>query len=252
MAVFLQERDFHIFRELAECRFLTLSQIAATCFTGSREAAKKRLQKLQKAGLVKRRSPRILAPSLYLLTASGMKSISVNRPVSYKAPAETTLKHEIAVRDFRAKLLAAVAETSSTLEVLSIDSQALAFDLENCSTRPDGYFEIRTDVRISRFFFEIDNGTEPYRTLLERVNEYLAFYKSGLFAERCGGGLEHFRRYPFRVLFQFSSETRMRSFVGQLRKNGVADFIVAIQRSSATDPAHFLVGSSQKSGDTDG
>lgn len=52
LAVLLQDRDLSLLRGLFESRIMTAEHVAALFFIGSREAAKKRLQKIKAASLI--------------------------------------------------------------------------------------------------------------------------------------------------------------------------------------------------------
>src|SRR4051812_13098621 len=67
----LQERDFDILAGLFECRVMTLAHVTDLYFDGKSEAAKKRVQKLKAAGLLRERKRRIGDPSVLHI---GMKA----------------------------------------------------------------------------------------------------------------------------------------------------------------------------------
>src|SRR6266481_7109268 len=64
----LQERDFQILVGLFECRVMSLRHVCDLHFQGRMESAKKRLQKLKAADLVRERTRRIGDPSILQLT----------------------------------------------------------------------------------------------------------------------------------------------------------------------------------------
>src|SRR5690349_3187740 len=64
----LQSRDFALLRGLFESRVMTLSHAAALFFDGKKEMAKKRLQKLKAAGIVRERPRHFSDPSILFLT----------------------------------------------------------------------------------------------------------------------------------------------------------------------------------------
>jgi hypothetical protein len=100
--------------------------------------------------------------------------------------------------------------------------------------RPDAYFEITANNRISRFFVEVDRGTEALHRILERVQQYREIYKTGLFSVSRGGTREKYRSLPFRVLFLFESNSRRDSFLQHLHVNGVRRFVLASCCDTAT------------------
>jgi hypothetical protein len=78
--------------------------------------------------------------------------------------------------------------------------------------RPDGFIQIELDQTNSRrtasFFVELDRSTETQQNLRGRASGYLNYYRSGGFAKRCGQPAEHFRHFPFRVLWIFRNAER--------------------------------------------
>lgn len=79
--------------------------------------------------------------------------------------------------------------------------------------RPDGFIRIHekeTDGGLSEhaFFLEVDRSTETQESLVTRAGCYLDHYRSGGFAEKCGGLRSAFRDYPFRVLMVFKTAER--------------------------------------------
>src|SRR5260221_13349762 len=71
-----QDRDFALLRGLFESRIMTAEHIASLFFAGSREAAKKRLQKLKAAGFIGERKRKAYEPAVLSLTP---KSFAVLR-----------------------------------------------------------------------------------------------------------------------------------------------------------------------------
>src|SRR5262249_30787458 len=66
-----QGRDFSFLRSLFDCRIMTAAHAAALHFAGSKEAAKKRLQKLKAAGLIAERERNVNEPAVLSITAKG-------------------------------------------------------------------------------------------------------------------------------------------------------------------------------------
>src|SRR5437867_13061341 len=72
----LRPRDLDLLEGLFEMRLLTLVHAAAFYFDGSKEAAKKRIQKLKAAGLVGERERRVYQPSILFLTRKAFELLS--------------------------------------------------------------------------------------------------------------------------------------------------------------------------------
>jgi hypothetical protein len=65
----IQPRDLELLRSLFESRVMTADHIAVLYFNGSREAAKKRLQKLKTAGFIGERKRKAYEPAVLSLTS---------------------------------------------------------------------------------------------------------------------------------------------------------------------------------------
>jgi hypothetical protein len=65
----LQDRDLELLQGLFESRVMTAKHIATLYFSGSGQAAKKRLQKLKAAALLGQRDHRAYEPAVHFLTS---------------------------------------------------------------------------------------------------------------------------------------------------------------------------------------
>src|SRR5438477_12979868 len=74
----LRPRDFELLRGLFESRVMTLAHIAALYFDGKREMAKKRVQKLKVAGIVRERPRQVSEPSVLFLTRKAFELLADN------------------------------------------------------------------------------------------------------------------------------------------------------------------------------
>jgi|ERR1043166_5997909 hypothetical protein len=72
----LQDRDLDILRGLFESRVMTAEHISTLYFEGRREAAKKRLQRLKAAGIIRDRPRRPYQPAVLLLAAKGLRVVN--------------------------------------------------------------------------------------------------------------------------------------------------------------------------------
>jgi hypothetical protein len=75
----LQPRDHGLLHDLFESRVMTSAHAATLHFGGSKEAAKKRLQKLKAAGLVSERKRRPTEPAALFLTAKAFWPVARHR-----------------------------------------------------------------------------------------------------------------------------------------------------------------------------
>src|ERR1700733_3606225 len=107
----LRDRDFALLRGLFECRVMTTDHATVLYFDGKGQAAKKRLQKIKAAGLIKERPRRAFEPSVLFLTRNGLLSLQ-EKGVLTEYPAfdlpvldrrarvsDLTIRHELEVME---------------------------------------------------------------------------------------------------------------------------------------------------------
>jgi Replication-relaxation len=121
-----QPRDLVLLRGLFESRIMSGAQIASIYFQGSKEAAKKRLQKVKAAGLIGERKRRISEPAILFLTRKGFSLLKEEGQIAdfprlsamaFEKRADVsplTIRHELEVMDVKAAFYSALknAETS--------------------------------------------------------------------------------------------------------------------------------------------
>jgi hypothetical protein len=229
MPIKIQDRDISIIQEIAACRFLSLSQIADLCFGGKREAARKRLQKLVRARVLV--SKRVgVATSVFLIASRMAGVVASHRGKDRRRIRKPTLSfasidHELAIRNFRVAVVREAIKESITIEEFSIDSHHLAFRIDGSVVRPDGFFQVRFDDRVRAFFFEVDTGTEPLRTISQRLEGYRSFKRR----EKRNVVLST-RNSPenrtFQVLFIFKTEGRCKSALKYFEGSGSNRFVL--------------------------
>lgn len=230
-----QERDFAVLRGLYESRTMTVGHAATLYFESNIETAKKRIQKLRRAGLIRDRARHAHEPMALLLTKKGFHLLKHHgRLDGYPMLSDAqfdirshvsalTLQHELQVVGVKAALLAALSKrtnirviTCTTWPLLSQfrthQPAASGYSGASVIVKPDGYLclhEKDTDgIAEHHCFIEVDRGTESQRVLVERAASYRTHYRSGGFAESRGGSREHFAEYPFRVLAIFPTAER--------------------------------------------
>lgn len=229
----IQNRDRTLLLGFFESRIMTASHIAAIYFNGSREAAKKRLQKLKAAGLVSERKRRVNEQAVLFLTRKGFSLLSEEGKLadfprlsaaSFEKRADVsalTIRHELEVMDVKAAFYSAV-KTSETFRIAEFSTWPRLHEfkaLRSGSTgaevlvRPDGFIRIHekeTDGGVSEhtFFLEVDRSTETLDMLVNRGGCYLEYYQSGGFAVRNGAARSDYKQFPFRVLIVLKSAER--------------------------------------------
>lgn len=227
----LQPRDILVLRGLFDARAMTLRHIAALHFEGRSDAAKKRLQKLKRAGWVRERSRPRNEPGVLHLTAAGLETLCASDDtVTYDSSprllarrmrvTDHTLRHELAVMDVKIAIIVGVRERPG-LSIVEFSTwpadnafQAVQPAMPGApsklaTVRPDAYVHIRDgEDNDYRFFLEVDRSTETLDTIAQKAACYRSFYQRGGFAERCGGRSAAVEDFPFVVLVVVKSVER--------------------------------------------
>jgi hypothetical protein len=238
-ALEIQDRDLQILRGLFEARVMTAEQIAAVCFGGRYEAARKRLGKLKTAGYVGERPRRAYDPAVLFLTRKAFAALCDSGTISdlphipwpslekRVRVSEMTLRHELDVQDVRAAFHLA-APTTGNITIAEFSTwpllyQFLAFNSsgEAVAVKPDGFIRIREGTAAGEtfehlFFLEVDRSTEPQATLADRSQCYRDFYRRGGMAVRHGRAAEEFEQFPFRVLMILKNAERRNNTAAKL------------------------------------
>lgn len=230
-----QERDFQILRGLYESRLMTIGHTAKLYFDGRLEAARKRIQKLKQAGFVRDRKQGPCEPMVQLLTKRGFEFLKYHDrfdglPVVTNSEFESrcrvsalTLRHELAVMDVKAALIAAIScqpnirivegSTWPRLSQFRTHQPSLSgYGTIEISVQPDGFLCLHerdeNGIAEHNLFLEVDRGTESQRVFATKAHSYRTYYRNGGFAESRGGSRDAFGEYPFRVLAVFKTRER--------------------------------------------
>jgi hypothetical protein len=237
----LQDRDIALLKGLFESRLMTLAHVTAIHFAGATEAAKKRVQKLKSAGYLGERPRRAYEPSIIHLTRKAFTALAeggyldeypslVWSDLQRRAHvSDLTLKHELAVMDFKAAMYTAVAKMPgvSVAEfctwplLYEFEASPHADGLRSMTVRPDGFIRLHQSdddggTLEHTFFLEVDRSTEVLDTLLTRCQCYRNFYRRGGLAVRHGRPPEEFERFPFRVLIVTRTSERRNNLCQRL------------------------------------
>jgi hypothetical protein len=229
-AISFQHRDLSLLRDLFESRVMTSAHAAALHFGGSRDAAKKRLQKLKAAGYIGERPRCSTEPSVLFLTAKAFSHLRAEgvltqypalsaRSLEKRARvSEITLRHELEVMDVKAGFHQAARKTQNvSIAEFSTWPALHQFEVSHDGFRetlvkPDGFIRIHEKesdgTSEHTFFLEVDRSTETLDTLVSRAACYLQYYRSGGFAVKNGATPADFKEYPFRVLIVCKSAER--------------------------------------------
>src|SRR6266568_3397470 len=228
-----QDRDVAILRGLFESRIMTSAHIAALYFDGSKEAAKQRLRKIKKAGLIGERPRRASEPAVLSLTRKAfdllrgrgvlaeypqIPSSALGKRASVSA---LTIHHELEVMDVKAGFHSAIRKTDRfTVAEFSTWPLLYQFDVFRAGrgsaevfVKPDGVIRIHekeADGGLSEhaFFLEVDRSSEVQDALVSKAACYMDYCRSGGFAVRNGAPRSAYKEYPFRVLMVFKNAER--------------------------------------------
>src|ERR1041385_2786948 len=229
----LQERDRALLRGLFESRIMTAGHIATLFFNGSKEAAKKRLQKLKAAELIGERKRRVSESSVLFLTHQGIavlktEGVLADYPqisaASLQKRAQVsalTLNHELEIMDVKAAFHSAI-RVANRFAIAEFSTRPLLYQFEafragqgnaEVLVKPDGFIRIHEkepDGGLSEhtFFLEVDRSTETQDTLVTRAGCYMDYFRPGGFAEKNGALRSAYKEYPFRVLMVFKNSER--------------------------------------------
>jgi hypothetical protein len=227
----IQRRDLELLVGLVESRILTAAHISSLYFAGKPEAAKKRLQRLKAAGLIRERRRLPNQPAILSISRAGFNLVCEHGLLSSPEFAglrfenrtkfsDLTLRHELQVLDCKAAICSAVAKTPR-FEVIEFSTRP-AMHQFNASpvigsqvvlVKPDGFIRILENEEDGErgehaFFLEVDRSTETQQRVVNKGGCYADYYRSGGFAQRNGATAEEFKDFPFLVLMVFQTPER--------------------------------------------
>ena len=241
----LSKRDHALFLGLFEAGVMLRSQIADLYFEGSYEAASKRLQKLLKHGYLRERSASdrqgaylpawisLAEPAFCALKKDGLveDDFTWERHKRRLTRASSSLAHDLQVVDlWVAFAKAGRVECPHTVKHFSTWPYRFQFETTGLARGapsllfPDAFAVITflDDPALppieSAIFFEWDRSTESRTILRGKATGYDEFYRSGAFAERCGGKHEQVEDYPFRTVFAVRNEERRNNLLEELAR----------------------------------
>lgn len=219
--VIVQERDRQLLRELSVMRVADREQLALAAGFHSTTRANARLLQLTRAGLLRRFFTGTSAggkKALYALSQSGADLVQVpsrgpRRRQDETLVADSFVQHQLAVNDIYGTVkFAPIPVAGATF----LRWMAFHEPLTKASALiPDGYFEISVpsspesarELRAIPMFLEVDLGHEGRSVWKAKVESYLRYAVSGVFASQFGDAQES----RFRVLAILTSERRLES-----------------------------------------
>jgi len=232
-SIVIQARDLEFLRLLLHTRILTLKHAAGLIFDGSKEATKKRVQKLKVAGFVLERRRKAYESGILFLSKRGFECLrehgvlpetqsDISSFSKRAAISEITLRHELEVLDVKVAFHEA-AKGRETLSLTEFSTWPRLYEFSvrdddarysgSRTVKPDGYIRIHEKEADDSawehlFFLEIDRSTEKLETLVQKACSYNRFYREGGMAVRFGKSAAEFKDFPFRVLIVCKSKER--------------------------------------------
>jgi hypothetical protein len=206
----IQERDRHLFEELAVMRVIDREQAKIVAGFRSTTRANVRLLALTRAGLLRRfflGTGGGGKKALYSLSEKGARLAGV----PHRGPRRR--QNETLVADFFIQHQFTVNQIYCALKYQTIPVSGVAFHrwtafhepiASGIRLIPDGYVEFETPSGILAAFLEVDLGHESLGVWKEKVRNYLQLALSGDFERR-------FNQSRFRVLVIAPSERRLHS-----------------------------------------
>lgn len=241
----LSHRDRALFLGIFESSVMLREQIAELFFSGSYDAAAKRLQKLLTHGYLRERKVddrrgtylptwiSLAEPAFSVLRADNaipdeMTWQSLRRR---RSSAPSTLAHDLDVVDLWVAFVKAHRRAREG-SLKHFSTWPYHFQFETVSTHggasslllPDAHAVMAhtDDPKLapieSTIFFEWDRSTEHRGILRGKALGYDHFYRSGAYAERCGGRHTDIEDYPFRVVLAVKNEERRNNLLEALAR----------------------------------
>ena len=206
----LQERDRHLFRELAVMRIVDREQAKLVGRFGSDSRTNRRLRALTEAGFLRRfflGTASAGRKAIYALSGRGALAVDVpyralKRRRDEIVATDSFVQHQLTINSLYCSLKYSPAPSSDVTLVRWVPFYRPIADY--LSLVPDGYLELKTPAGVLGHFLEVDLGNEPGSIWRKKAEAYVKLATSGE-AERIIG------QRRFRVLVIASSERRIRS-----------------------------------------
>lgn len=226
----ITERDLQILRAINGSLEMTSKGIAVTIFEGRASAAKKRIRTLRLAGLIAPIGPTGPRAAALRVTDLGRElernGFERTIPVKGMAPKRASSEHDRTVRQL-GEIMQSRCRNSGLCSVDEywLEPKFCRFGVISKGgrkkiTNPDAFASVRRLAPRSdpsdSFFLEFDRGTESLDIVVEKVRQYVRYFRTGGFAAWRGAGSRDYKRHPFRVLFVVRSSERRNNLAEQI------------------------------------
>lgn len=212
----IDETDRMVLEVVQHFRVMTGGQLTRALFendTAGQRAARRRLLRLTKSGLLDRLERRIggvrggSAGFLYVLGLEGQRLLGdgTRRTRRFHEPGWMLLKHTVAISELFAELSERVRSHPGA-SLVEFVPEPLAWRRHSSTSgvlelRPDAYLVLDVGTRRQYWFIEVDLGTESAKVLKRKLAQYYTWLLSGHEQEHLGGV------FP-RVLWHTDAEPR--------------------------------------------
>ena len=217
----LTAREHSVLITILKYRFLTSDQVGRlffqSCTTKTSRSRNQNLllQKLNEYGLIRPLERRIggvgggSGMQIWHLTEAGYKLLTLNEPDTMKRkrflePSPQFLEHTLAIAECMVQLTL-ICRYSHDLELMAVDTEPTSWRRFNDNgtptyLKPDMFAITNYDNYEDRWFIEIDLSSESPRTVVDKCDQYLRYYYSGIEQKETG-------MFPF-VVWIVKDETR--------------------------------------------
>lgn len=217
----LTAREHSVLDTICRYRFMTSDQVGRlffqSCTTKTSRSRNQNLllQKLNEYGLIKPLERRVggvgggSGMQIWHLTEAGHKLLTLNEPDTMKRkrflePSPQFLEHTLAITECMVQLTL-ICRYSHDLELMAVDTEPTSwrrFSDNGAPTylKPDMFAITNYDNYEDRWFIEMDLSSESPRTVVEKCDQYLRYYYSGIEQKETG-------MFPF-VVWIVKDETR--------------------------------------------
>ncbi len=217
----LTARDHSVLDTIRKYRFLTSDQVGRLFFqdcttkTSRTRNQNLLLQRLNQYGLIQPLKRKIggvgggSGMQIWHLTEAGQKLLTLNEPDTLKRkrflePSPAFLEHTLAIAECMVQLTL-ICRYSWDLELMAVDTEPTSWRKFNdggtvAYLKPDMFAITNYDHYEDRWFIEIDLSSESPRTVVEKCDQYLRYYYSGIEQKETG-------MFPF-VVWIVKDDTR--------------------------------------------
>ena len=217
----LSARDLNVLQTVRKYRFMTSDQVGRLffqhCTTKTSQTRNQNLllKRLNGHGLIKALERRIggygggSGMQIWYLTTAGQRLLTLNEPDILKRkrvaePSTMFIAHTLAITEMAVQMTT-LCHNSHDLELIALDTEPTSWRRFNDNAKammlkPDMFAILSYDHYEDRYFMEMDLSTESPRQVVDKCDQYLRYYYSGIEQRETG-------MFPF-VVWVVKDESR--------------------------------------------